>query len=207
MNAAVVVEFLVAGVGALAWIALGILLATGSTPVDILAHARGWEQLATVVTLAAAYTLGVFVDRLADCLLSLGPVSRLARHVGGGLAKLDLFHEAHRIQVLVAEKRASFLLDHIRSGIRVARATTLNVFLAVVFGALLVGRNSGFPLGLAVFVLGFLLVSVCFLMYADAEHVFRGFAKRAADKYARPAKASARPHESAELPSGGTREQ
>ncbi len=58
-------EILIVGLGASVWLSLLVLTFTGPLQVHIQA-VESWSTLITALILAAAYALGVLVDRVAD---------------------------------------------------------------------------------------------------------------------------------------------
>jgi len=122
---AVVAEILIAGLGAGAWVSLLVLAIFGSDWID-LAALDSWQALVTIVVLAAAYVLGILVDRAADSLHNaLGehwpprPVDKPA-----GIPRM-------RMVVLREGGAISTFVDYQRSRLRVARATVANLLLVL----------------------------------------------------------------------------
>jgi len=122
---AVVAEILIAGLEAGAWVSLLVLAIFGSDWID-LAALDSWQALVTIVVLAAAYVLGILVDRAADSLHNaLGehwpprPVDKPA-----GIPRM-------RMVVLREGGAISTFVDYQRSRLRVARATVANLLLVL----------------------------------------------------------------------------
>jgi hypothetical protein len=127
----ILVEILIIGMQASVWLSIVILSLFGYQWVpSSLALVKGWEALLSVLGLGLCYTLGIFVDRAADCLTIL-------YHPGDTLLKFswikrhaDAAHRDMRMQVLCSANKATDFLAQIRSRIRIARATTLNIMIA-----------------------------------------------------------------------------
>jgi hypothetical protein len=113
---AVFAEILIVGLQAAVWVLLTILAIFGNNWLD-LAELKDWETLVTVLILAAAYVLGVLMDRIADSIIGgLGPGRQWAR------TRLDVLSGA-RSEDLIRS------LEYLRSRVRIARGTSLNFFL------------------------------------------------------------------------------
>jgi len=118
---AVVAEILVAGAEALIWVVLIALSIIQPRNFSWLGRLKDWTTPLTPVVVAVAYALGIIVDRVADSLF---------KYLFGGTSDpADL-----RLQVLARGDKVTDFLEYIRSRIRVARVTTLN--LAVIMVAL-----------------------------------------------------------------------
>ena len=127
---AILVEILIIGIQASVWVSLVILSVFGFQWVPAVGSAvKGWEPLLTFLGLGVCYTFGIFVDRVADCLSVL-------YHPGDALLRFrwikriaDAAHSDMRMKLLCAEDSATEFLAQIRSRIRIARATVLNLIL------------------------------------------------------------------------------
>jgi hypothetical protein len=138
---AIFVEYLILGVQAAAWVGLFAAVSLGTVitgPAQ--AFAAHSPSIATVVFLAAAYTLGLVVDLIAHVVfLVLRPQRMLLRlRIGRRWATQA---DDGRVLVLVKEGKAESLLEYIRRRVRVLRGTAINSLLLVV--ALLSSRWSG----------------------------------------------------------------
>lgn len=119
---AVFAEMLVAGIEALIWIALLALaifcpkVGNSSIAIDVhlLKALKDWATLATTIVLAVAYGVGVVVDRVADSIFS---------EIFGDSCDVSLL----RLLVLARSDKVTDFLEYIRSRIRVARSTTINL--------------------------------------------------------------------------------
>lgn len=123
---AVFAEILVVGLEAEAWLAVLILAIFGTEWVDIGAVDQ-WTALLTILVLAAAYVLGIMVDRLADTLVP--PKKRGHEDDDDGRPgfqdkRLLILHKSG------GDGMAKFL-DYQRSRMRVARGTVFNIALAI----------------------------------------------------------------------------
>jgi hypothetical protein len=136
---AIFAEIIVVGLQCVAWILVLVLGLFGTDWIDP-AQLRAWAALATIVVVAAAYAVGVIVDRLADDLfLAAIALGRRLRGEGSGSTaetlksvtdeRLDL--QLMRFTVADASEGLGRFLDYQRARIRVARATTFNLVAAV----------------------------------------------------------------------------
>lgn len=117
---AIVAEILIVGLETVVWLGLliGSLFGTGGLRGE---EIKGWETLATIFVLAAAYALGVIVDRLADSLFKR--VARRSHLAPKGYPPLSKM----RLRMMQEDNGVTRFLEYQRSRIRVMRATTLNV--------------------------------------------------------------------------------
>ncbi len=122
---AIVAEILIVGLEAATWVSLLVLaiFGTGWIHLGALAH---WEGLATIVVLAAAYVLGILVDRAADTAHGL-----LERRWPGPPVDKPAGISRMRMTVLSEGGAMSTFVDYQRSRLRIARATVLNLFVAL----------------------------------------------------------------------------
>jgi 8-oxo-dGTP pyrophosphatase MutT (NUDIX family) len=118
---AVFAEIIVVGLQAEIWLATLVLAVFGADWVD-LGAVDEWATLLTVLVLAAAYALGIIVDRLADTLV---PIRKRAPN-GDRFRRmrLEVLHKSGGDGV------AKFL-DYQRSRMRVARGTILNTAFSI----------------------------------------------------------------------------
>ena len=119
---AVFAEMLVAGIEAAVWIVLLALAIAKPNKVDIarLAPLKEWAALITTFVLALAYALGIIVDRVADSLFKV--IFTKSSHDPSLL----------RLQVLARGDKVTDFLEYIRSRIRVARSTTVNLAITTI---------------------------------------------------------------------------
>lgn len=130
---AIIVEILIVGMQAVVWLIFGVFTLFGYEWVPAVKNfLKGWEGLASIFAIGLCYTLGVFVDRAADCIfLLLRPQALLLRSKWIA-SRAKVAHSDHRMAVLSKEDRASLFLEYIRSRVRIARASVLNFFLITV---------------------------------------------------------------------------
>ncbi len=127
---AILVEILIIGMQAMVWLVLLVLSVFGYKWLpDTAAAVKGWEPAVSVLALGLCYTLGILVDRVADCLTAL-------HHPGDTLLKIswikrqaDAAHSDTRMRILCSTNKAGEFLAHVRSRTRIARATVVNVLL------------------------------------------------------------------------------
>jgi hypothetical protein len=115
---AVFAEILVGGVEALIWVALTIAQPS-KADYQAIAKLHNWATSIAPVLLAVAYALGIVVDRVADSLF---------KKIFGKTSDPSNL----RLQVLARGDKVTDFLEYIRSKIRVARVTTLNLALITV---------------------------------------------------------------------------
>lgn len=118
---AIVAELLVIGAEALMWVFLLICSIRGYSQVQ--AAIGRWPQWTAAALVPLAYGIGIVVDRIAD------------RAVFPLLKKYDGLHR-DRLKSLRTNDGVTRFLEYIRSRFRIARATTLNLALITIFGAL-----------------------------------------------------------------------
>jgi 8-oxo-dGTP pyrophosphatase MutT (NUDIX family) len=149
-------ELLVIGLQAEAWLILAVLLFIDPATVPWASLDR-WTALLTVALVAAAYSLGIIVDRFADRLMRLSKRPK-SSPVSAGLMRLTVLKES--------EALAGFL-DYLRSRVRVARGTTLNLIIGgCLLMAFLARRTDLSGTGLAS-VVGLLIVLVAVAAFAS----------------------------------------
>jgi hypothetical protein len=115
---AVFAEILVGGIGALIWvvlIALSIARPSTADAAAFFSH-KDWAAPALPLLLAVAYALGIIVDRVADSLF------RKAVRKAHKESKT-------RLRVLARGDKVTDFIEYIRSRLRIARVTTLNLIL------------------------------------------------------------------------------
>jgi hypothetical protein len=110
---ALVTEILIVGLEVETWIALLILGVFGRDWID-LGGLSGWETAVTILGLAAAYVLGIVVDRLADSALKW-----LRRDAPGFSTK--------RLAVMHSSPGIGPFVEYQRSRFRIARGTLFNL--------------------------------------------------------------------------------
>ncbi len=158
-------EILIVGLQALVWLALGAWVVADrlEAPVadlakvmEALPQAKEWAVLLAIVVLAAAYSTGVVVDRIADS--ALGGIGWGLRKSGKWLREIFAPKERDdaeekeypafgelRLTVLKGGGDTVAFLDYVRSRLRIARATALNTVMIVVFATLATGPDRWRP--------------------------------------------------------------
>lgn len=155
---------MIVGLQALVWLTLGLCLAVPDADLHglkaFLQEIEDWAALVTVCVLAAAYSVGVVVDRVADSVL--GGIARALGKVGNRLRRKEWLVElakwlhlergdkdersgdekVHpnfgemRLRVQMRGGESAAFLQYVRSRLRIARATALNTVMIVLFAAL-----------------------------------------------------------------------
>jgi hypothetical protein len=133
---AVFAEMLVAGIEAMVWIGLLVLAIAcpkvGNSSivldVDALNALKEWVTLITTIFLALAYGVGIVVDRVADSLFS-----EFFRDSSSDVSLL-------RLHVLARGDKVTDFLEYIRTRMRVARSTTVNLALTVIVAPVFLTR-------------------------------------------------------------------
>lgn len=178
---AIFAEILIIGLQATVWIALLVLsfLPKGSINPGAL---DGWEALTTVFVLAAAYTLGIVVDRIADS--AYGRLRKIwdKEEKGKGKRKKNLPDVSiMRLRVMEKEDGKARFIDYQRSRLRVARATVLNVALVFLTGVYYLGRADMSKPAIATFSVALLIVLAGSLF--AAERIHRAYMNRLVEAY------------------------
>jgi hypothetical protein len=130
---AIVVELLVVGLQALAWVIVLVLAFTGvpAEPTKRLAELKDWAPLLSAAGIAAAYTLGILVDRLSD-----GAFKSIDHKIQLEEIPHPDFHDAKaRLEVMHESPGMTSFLEYIRSRVRIARSTTMNAFIGTLVTA------------------------------------------------------------------------
>jgi 8-oxo-dGTP pyrophosphatase MutT (NUDIX family) len=182
---ALFVEILLAGLQALAWIAVlvGLLAGEPVTLTGIKTAAMGlkdWAAPLTLLGLAAAYPLGIVVDRIADSFdRHLHDVLRAA-----GLSERRTPAPVNVMRLLVMKESEGIgtFVDYQRSRMRVARVTVLNLVLAAPIAlaqaASVPGGDAYLPL------VGVIAVVLIGMSVSAAERIRQAYEERLADAYA-----------------------
>ncbi|HUU40651.1 MAG TPA: hypothetical protein VMW42_06915 [Desulfatiglandales bacterium] len=142
-------EILIIGIQALIWILLFVLAFVG--PVSLgktIQMMEPWQMPLSVALMAAAYTVGLILDRLADaCFMAMKPLlySKPKAVLLRSLWVQDRVENAgldERMKVLSHEGRSVEFLEYIRSRLRIVRATFLNILLILIALTVLICRIS-----------------------------------------------------------------
>ncbi len=135
---AVFIEILLVGIQAVIWMGMLLLIIVG--PAEAAKFdweaIQSWAPLMSFTVLGIAYSAGVVVDKVADVLFTkiVGPI--LGK-------KEDKEHGKKRMYVRLHGGDMITFLDYVRSRVRIARSTALNVALITALGAWL--APSGTP--------------------------------------------------------------
>jgi hypothetical protein len=173
---AVFAEILIVGLQATVWVALLAVTIIGPQQ-KALDKLKDWSALITVFALAVAYTLGIIVDRVADSVADSVFEQwdeELRKELREKLRKelrkdnlSDSLPLIPQIRLCIMSESAGMttFLDYIRSRMRIARSTAINVALIIAAAILLgvkrpeviagLGRDSRYALaavGIVVFV-------------------------------------------------------
>jgi len=121
-------ELLIIGIETFAWIALLIFCLFGYGWIDFAV----FNNLAIVIPLAAAaYVLGIIMDRVSDTLLA-GPDHAIRRQVLGERAAQSFAQL--RSYILARSSYLATDLDYLRSRLRIMRSSIINFGLLAIFG-------------------------------------------------------------------------
>ncbi len=134
---AVFAEILIAGLETAAWLALLVAAIFGTGWVDT-GRLEGWEALVTVTVLAAAYVLGIIVDRFADSLHR-----RVDRVWPGRAVDKPASIPRMRMTMLQAGGDLARFFEYQRSRQRITRATAVNCAIAVPVAAWYLAPRAG----------------------------------------------------------------
>lgn len=152
---AVFAELLAVGLEAVAWLLLLVLALFDLS--GIAGATGGWEALASVFVLGAAYVLGVIVDRISDS--ALGTLRKKAsRRDSRSIGKL-------RYRALQTASPLTTFVEYQRSRMRLMRGTTLNLIVAAPVASLFL-VTSGADWITVVAVVGLLLIGVAAAWYS-----------------------------------------
>jgi len=177
---AVFAEILIVGLEAAAWLALLILGVLGRSGVDV--HGlKGWDALVTIVVVAGVYALGIVVDRISDSLgrwlesTSFG--KRFDTYVdlkGDGVLPEDTREK--RFAVMQSGGGMAQFLEYQRSRLRVARASFVNLALALPSGLLYFLRRPDISWGpIAVYGVAVSLLTVA--SYFTARRIWMAYTR------------------------------
>ena len=137
---AIFAEVLVIGLQAVVWLSLFALSFSGVSWVarDALAELPDWTPLIAVFAIAFAYPLGIIVDRMADSIFHPLDLRIRAKVLRGSKPRPARM----RLYILAKNEGVALFLDYIRSRLRIARSTSLNLVLLTLSAAVfLTTRN------------------------------------------------------------------
>lgn len=142
---AVVAEIVIVGLEAEAWLAALVIVIFGSGWIDVAELAK-FDAVVLLAVVAAAYALGVVVDRVADGVFRRPATWTFGRWLNRVFGKgsddwrLPGDVSEMRLAVMRAGGGPSAFVDYQRSRIRVARGTVVNLAVAVVVATLYFGK-------------------------------------------------------------------
>lgn len=124
---AIIIEILIVGIMSTAWIVLAILAILGYTWVNpLLNRLKDWEAIVSLSFLSFVYVVGIGMDRFADILSVLLNPKDVLLKFKWIKSTAEVAHSDRRMSLLYSEKKAADFLEHIRSRIRIIRATMIN---------------------------------------------------------------------------------
>jgi len=131
------VELLIIGVEVTLWM---LLLALAVFDLSWLkaAATTGWENVLTVLFLAICYTTGILFDRFADWVFS-GASEHLKERI---IPNPPEPYVVMRFKAAKGDEYLNRLFEYIRSRMRIARASAINLPLIAVFGLILVATRA-----------------------------------------------------------------
>ena len=171
---AIFAEILITGLEGLVWIGLLAASILGITSLD-LAGIGDVETLALFLLVAAAYPVGVLVDRAADWILTAID-RRFDRRSKASRVRPAAPVHLMRLRLMAPDLGVSTFLDYQRSRVRVARGTVLNLAATIVAGDIfLASRSAVFSgaSGILLFVVG---NSVAAAILVGGYVLYRGIA-------------------------------
>lgn len=150
-STAIFAEILVVGLQAMVWLVMLCLWIADLKGIPVgsiggrLGGLKEWAALITTFVLGFAYTLGIIVDRLADS-ISTGIERRFFRQTKPGRTDEKSGEPVPIKRLLVMSKAPEItkFLEYIRSRMRIARSTSLNLLLTTIAAALLARHFSWF---------------------------------------------------------------
>jgi hypothetical protein len=155
-------ELLIIGIETLAWIALLIFCLFGYGWLDF----SVFDNLAIAIPLAAAaYVLGIIMDRVSDTLLA-GADHAIRRQVLGERAAQSFAQL--RSYILARSSYLATDLDYLRSRLRIMRSSIINFSLLAIFGAafvlsrLQIEPPTQYSAAATVFIAGVILASLSY---------------------------------------------
>jgi 8-oxo-dGTP pyrophosphatase MutT (NUDIX family) len=182
---AVVAEILIVGLEAEAWLALLVVTIFGAGWID-LATASKFAPMLLVLMLAAAYVLGIIVDRIADTAFRFfngtGVGQWNNRRFGKASEgwKLHAHEKTMRMAVMREGGGMASFVDYQRSRIRVARGTALNLLIGIIIGGVYFAWREGWG---DVVRFEALLVGLLLLTVPVAERIRAAWLGRLQDAY------------------------
>lgn len=131
---AIFAELLIVGLQAIVWLIFAGLVFFEVSTIDttLFDTLKSWAALITIFVLSLSYVIGIIIDRVADSLFS---------HVDNKLREKYLVKSNQsvadmRLYIMSKNEGVTDFLDYVRSRLRLARSTVLNVILIMFFIAL-----------------------------------------------------------------------
>lgn len=127
-----IVETLIAGLQALVWVALGLILFRGTTWIDFLAL-KDWVSLILFFVVAVAYTLGIIVERSASFFMGWIEDRFEVKEAKSAIRKETNVSESNmRMEIMNKDSTLSAFIEGHRHQYRMLASTTINVFIYLV---------------------------------------------------------------------------
>ena len=139
---AIFAELLIVGLQATVWLIFAGLVFFEVSAFDaaLFDELKSWAALITIFVLSFSYVIGIIIDRVADSLFN--HVDRRLRNKY--LIKSKQPVAVMRLYIMSKNEGVSDFLDYVRSRLRLARSTVLNVILIIFFVALWYFTSSKF---------------------------------------------------------------
>lgn len=170
---AIFAELLVVGLQVLAWLTI-VVLGVAKKEAVIPAGLGDWSTLITLLIVALAYVLGVLMDRISDSVFKLiehEPVQKEG----------DPPVSVKRLTVASRSEPVSRFLEYVRSRLRIARATSLNLALTTLAVAFWLARKNHGPWRVVVaLVLGAIAASIALWV---ARRISKTYYERLTEAY------------------------
>ncbi len=131
---AIFAELLIVGLQAIVWLIFAGLVFFEVSTIDttLFDTLKSWAALITIFVLSLSYVIGIIIDRVADSLFS--HVDKKLREKY--LVKSNQSVADMRLYIMSKNEGVTDFLDYVRSRLRLARSTVLNVILIMFFIAL-----------------------------------------------------------------------
>lgn len=139
---AIFAELLIVGLQAIVWLIFAGLVFFEVSTIDttLFNTLKSWAALITIFVLSLSYVIGVIIDRVADSLFN--HVDKKLREKY--LVKSNQSVADMRLYIMSKNEGVTDFLDYVRSRLRLARSTVLNVILIIFFVALWYFTSSKF---------------------------------------------------------------
>jgi hypothetical protein len=167
---AIVVELLVVGLQALAWAIVLVLAFTGvpADPTKKLHELSDWAPMLSAFGIAAAYTLGILVDRLSD-----GAFAKIDARIQSEEIDDPKFHQAKaRLEVMHESPGMTAFIEYIRSRVRIARSTTMNALLGTIATSVFFAMRDDWRAVLLTIIIGAVATTAAHLTWKSIMHTY-----------------------------------